>query len=289
MTRKPTGRGGRREPEGAEEPARPPRAASISPAAPPVPAPEDFQPVRRASVSRQVSEQIRRRIFDGRLRPGDRIPSERELSEQVGSNRNTVREAIRTLEELNLVHVRQGNGMVVRNFRLEGELTLLPFFLAEGGDAKEALRSLEDVLRLRRLVLAEAGALAAERAAPEDIERLKAAAIIADRSPDDAWREDLDLFHALVAASRSLVAIWIFNTFARAFTGVMERLPGLWVQQPGRREAIARLVRAVEEHRPEDARHVLDRYFEAVDRAVLGRGSADEPAGRAPKAGGKRR
>jgi GntR family transcriptional repressor for pyruvate dehydrogenase complex len=250
---------------------------------------EDFQPVRRASVARQVSEQIRRRIFEGRLRPGDRIPSERELSGQVGSNRNTVREAIRTLEELNLVHVRQGNGMVVRDFRREGELTLLPFFLAEGADAAEALRALDDVLRLRRLVLAEAGALAAERAAPEDVASLRAAALVADAPDSEAWREDLDLFRALVAASRSLVAIWIFNTFARAFTGVMERLPGLWVQQPGRRAAVARLVRAVEDHRPEEARHVLDRYFESVDRAVLGRGSTAEPAGRAATTGGKRR
>ena len=248
-----------------------------------------FTPVHRASVSRQVTEQIRRRIFQGTLRPGDRIPSERELSGQVGSNRNTIREAIRTLEELNLVHVRQGNGMVVRDFRREGELTLLPFFLAEGADAMEAMQALDDILRLRRLVLAEAAALAAERAAPEDVARLRAAADAADAPAAEVWREDLELFRALVAASRSLVAIWIFNTFARAFTGVMERLPDLWVQQPGRRETVERLVRAVERHRPEEARKVLDRYFEGVDRAVLGRGSADGPAGRAPRTGAKRR
>jgi DNA-binding FadR family transcriptional regulator len=250
---------------------------------------EGFVPVRRESVSRQVTEQIRRRIFEGRLRPGDRIPSERELSDQVGSNRNTVREAIRTLEELNLVHVRQGNGMVVRDFRHEGELTLLPFFLAEGADAGESMQALGDVLRLRRLVLAEAAALAAERAAPEDVARLRAAAETAGVDGPEAWRADLELFHALVAASRSLVAIWIFNTFARAFTGVMERLPGLWVQQPGRAETARSLVRAVENHRPEEARKVLDRYFEEVDRAVLGRGSSDEPAGEKARRGARRR
>ncbi|MBI5503086.1 MAG: FadR family transcriptional regulator [Deltaproteobacteria bacterium] len=265
---------------GAGDDGHPPAADTLS---------SPFAPVHRASVSRQVTEQIRRRIFQGTLRPGDRIPSERELSGQVGSNRNTVRESIRTLEELNLVHVRQGNGMVVRDFRREGELTLLPFFLAEGADAAEAMQALGDILRLRRLVLAEAAALAAERAAPEDVARLRAAADAAGLPGAEAWREDLDLFQALVAASRSLVAIWIFNTFARAFTGVMERLPGLWVQQPGRRETVERLVRAVERHRPEEARRVLDRYFEAVDRAVLGRGSADGPAGRAPGTGARRR
>ena len=69
----------------------------------------------------------------------------------------------------------------------------------------------------------------------------------------------------------------------------MERLPGLWVQQPARAETAQRLVRAVEKHRPEEARTVLDRYFEAVDRAVLGRGSSDEPAGGTARKGARRR
>ena len=249
---------------------------------------DGFEPVRRESVARQVTEQIRRRIFEGRLRPGDRIPSERELSEQVGSNRNTVREAIRTLEELNLVHVRQGDGMVVRDFRREGELSLLPFFLTESTDADEALRSLGDALRLRRLVLAEAGVLAAERAAAEDVVRLREVAERPVEATPDAWRWDFELFRALVEASRSLVAIWIFNTFARAFTVMMERLPGLWVQQPGHGATMLRLVRAVERHKPEDARRVLDRYFTSVDRAVLGRASAQDPAGGTVPAGGRR-
>lgn len=227
-----------------------------------------FEPVRRASVAKLVSEQIRRRIFDGRLRAGDRIPSERELSGQVGSNRNTVREAIRTLEELNLVQVRHGNGMVVRDFRREGELGLLPFFLAEGADADEALRALEDVLRLRRLVLAEAGALAAERAVPEDVARLRALAEAATDDADDPWRQDLEFFRLLVETSHSLVAVWLFNTFARAFAGLMERLPGLWVQQAGLRRTWVGLVRAVERHKPDEARRILERYYAAVDRIV---------------------
>lgn len=227
-----------------------------------------FEPVRRASVAKLVSEQIRRRIFDGRLRAGDRIPSERELSGQVGSNRNTVREAIRTLEELNLVQVRHGDGMVVRDFRREGELGLLPFFLAEGAKAEEALQALEDVLRLRRLVLAEAGALASERADAQDVGRLRAAAEAADDAVADPWRQDLEFFRLLVEASHSLVAVWLFNTFARAFAQLMERLPGLWVQQPGLRRTWVALVRAVERHKPDEARRVLERYYAAVDRIV---------------------
>jgi GntR family transcriptional repressor for pyruvate dehydrogenase complex len=227
-----------------------------------------FEPVRRASVAKLVSEQIRRRIFDGRLRAGDRIPSERELSGQVGSNRNTVREAIRTLEELNLVQVRHGNGMVVRDFRREGELGLLPFFLTEGANADEALQALDDVLRLRRLVLAEAGALAAERAVAGDVAGLRAAAEAAADDVGDAWQQDLAFFRLLVEASHSLVALWLFNTFSRSFEGLMERLPDLWVRQAGLKRTWLALVRAVERHKPDEARRILERYYAAVDRII---------------------
>lgn len=227
-----------------------------------------FEPVRRASLARLAAEQIRRRIFDGRLRAGDRIPSERELAEQLGSNRNTLREAIRTLEELRLVQVRHGNGMVVRDFRREGEIGLLPVFLAEGADAEETLRALEDVLRLRRMVLAEAGALAAERATAEDVERLRAAAEAASDEPEDAWAQDLEFFRRLVEASHSLVALWLFNTFARVFSGLVERRPGLWVRQAGLRRTWILLVRAVERHHPGEARRILERYYAEVDRVI---------------------
>ena len=227
-----------------------------------------FEPVRRASLARLVSEQIRRRIFDGRLRAGDRIPSERELAEQLASNRNTVREAIRTLEELRLVQVRHGNRMVVRDFRREGELGLLPFFLAEGADDQETLRALDDGLRLRRVVLAEAGALAAERATAEDVAALRAAAEAAVDDPADPWGQDLAFFRRLVEASHSLVAVWLFNSFARAFAGLVDRLPGLWVRRAGLRRTWISLVCAVERHRPDEARRILERYYGAVDRVI---------------------
>jgi GntR family transcriptional repressor for pyruvate dehydrogenase complex len=235
-----------------------------------------FEPVKRASLAEQVAEQVRRMILDGRLRPGDRIPSERDLSERVGSNRNTVREAIRTLEQLQLVRVRQGDGVVVRDFRREGDLGLLPFFLSESPDGAEVVRVLGDILRMRRIVAGEAAALAAERAEGEDVAKLESLLPVEGSAggevPAEAevWRRDLAFFRALVEASRSLVAVWLFNTFSRAFTGVMERVPGLWVEAEGYERVLKRLVSAVRRHRPAEARRVLERYYEGVDRRVLG-------------------
>jgi DNA-binding FadR family transcriptional regulator len=86
--------------------------------------------------------------------------------------------------------------------------------------------------------------------------------------PEDPWGQDLAFFRRLVEASHSLVAVWLFNTFARAFAGLVERLPGLWVRQAGRRRTWISLGRGGERHRPDEARRILERYYAAVDRII---------------------
>ncbi|HZU16950.1 MAG TPA: GntR family transcriptional regulator, partial [Candidatus Dormibacteraeota bacterium] len=68
----------------------------------------EFTRVRPARVSNEVVAQIREAIFSGRYQPGDRLPTERELSRQFGVSRVTVRDALRALEAAGLIEVRVG-------------------------------------------------------------------------------------------------------------------------------------------------------------------------------------
>jgi GntR family transcriptional repressor for pyruvate dehydrogenase complex len=72
-----------------------------------------FKGIRRIQRSQQVRDQIESAIARGAYRPGDRLPSERELTEQFGVSRVVVREAMRSLEALGLVEVHQGRGYFV--------------------------------------------------------------------------------------------------------------------------------------------------------------------------------
>src|ERR671923_2132745 len=65
------------------------------------------------SKSQQVVLDLERRIFTGELRAGDRLPTEEELTLQLGVSRTVVRDAIRNLSTRNLVRVRHGFGMKV--------------------------------------------------------------------------------------------------------------------------------------------------------------------------------
>ena len=61
-------------------------------------------------LARTISQELRRKIFAGELAPGERLPGERELAVRYHTNRNTLREAFRTLEQARLVTVRHGKG-----------------------------------------------------------------------------------------------------------------------------------------------------------------------------------
>jgi GntR family transcriptional repressor for pyruvate dehydrogenase complex len=69
-----------------------------------------FKTVRYSKISQGIVEQIRTAILDGRLKAGDRLPPERQLMEQFGVSKATLREAVRALETLGFIEVRKGAG-----------------------------------------------------------------------------------------------------------------------------------------------------------------------------------
>ena len=67
-----------------------------------------FDSVKSDKVSQHIIDQIRNAIFDGRLKPGDKLPSERELAEKFKVSKATLREALRSLEVLGFLEIRKG-------------------------------------------------------------------------------------------------------------------------------------------------------------------------------------
>jgi DNA-binding FadR family transcriptional regulator len=93
---------------------------------------------RRPPLSRSVQNEIKAYVVENRLRPGDSLPSEAKLAEQLGVSRNSVREAVKSLETLGLLEARVGSGLYVGNFSLDVMLDFLPFDIAEGLDFAQA-------------------------------------------------------------------------------------------------------------------------------------------------------
>jgi GntR family transcriptional repressor for pyruvate dehydrogenase complex len=67
-----------------------------------------YEPVRTPRVFEEITAQLRRRVIHGHLKPGDRLPAERDLAAKLGVSRNTVREALRVLEMAGVLRLQKG-------------------------------------------------------------------------------------------------------------------------------------------------------------------------------------
>src|SRR5262245_1772749 len=158
-----------------------------------------FAPVETRRASDEIISQIRMQLEAGKLKPGDRLPSERELAETFRVSRNTVREAIRSLEHTGLLRLRKGatGGAFVSD---RGGTAIVSAF----GDlfALGVFRP-EHLAAARTIVGTSAARLACARASAADMAALQAcveSAVAAGRAGDLATRSAANFeFHRLLA------------------------------------------------------------------------------------------
>ncbi len=213
----------------------------------------EFRAPERRRLHERVAEQLRDAILDGHLRAGEKLPPERELAERFDVNRTSVREAIKVLEGLGLVAVRQGDGATVQPLP-EASLAILGPMIFHGGRVDAGLvRELNEVVSP---LLLEMGRLAIERARPEHLRIMRALRdVVADVDRDREVR-----FGAL----RDLLVALADVTNNRVWQMLARRMRALLASAP--------LVEARERLRRDPGRlvGVIDRCLDALaagDRA----------------------
>lgn len=229
---------------------------------------------RTPNIADGVFEDLRAQILSGRLKPGERLTGERELAGLYGTNRNTLREAVRKLEQASLVTVRHGQGVTVCDFRRTGTLELLSPYLQSGPDMREVVSMLEDVLTPRVLLIEYATQLAVRRAERDDIERLTELCellITAFNARDTkvvakGFHRWLD---ALVDAGHSTAMRWVANPFLRALRHLLDKLPMLWILEPSFPAHLREVIAAIEAGDEEAALVTTRNYYKRVDAQLL--------------------
>jgi GntR family transcriptional repressor for pyruvate dehydrogenase complex len=200
-------------------PSTPPTRLSTRPVADDLQTLATLAPVARQSVVDAVADRLRGEILGGRLRPGTRLPSERELSLALGVNRLTLRASLARLEALGLITTRHGAGSVVASWRERAGLEMLGTLVKGLKVADPAWHELvRSSLEIRRILAAEAVALAAERHTPEDIDAIATCAQVLREHVDDPVafaRVDLAFMRAVCKAARNVGLELLLNTFAR--------------------------------------------------------------------------
>src|SRR5262245_20146500 len=106
-------------------------------------------------------------LLTGELRPGDRLPPEKELSEKLGLSRSSLREAVKALELIRVLDVRRGDGTYVTSLEPRRLLEAVSFVVDLHEDS-----SVLDLLEVRRILEPAAAALATRRCTQEDLAQL---------------------------------------------------------------------------------------------------------------------
>lgn len=125
-----------------------------------------FNPIEDKKVYEQIVDQIKDMIYQGKLKKGDKLPSERALTDAMKVSRASIREAFSALEMIGLIECRHGEGTFIREDF--GEYFLKPlslFFMLENNME-------EEFVELRRMIEISGAGMAAWRAKQEDLEAL---------------------------------------------------------------------------------------------------------------------
>lgn len=155
-------------------------------------------------LSDQTSDSLIELIMQENLKPGDKLPNEYELSQQLGVGRSTLREAVGSLKARNILEVRQGAGTYVsKNMGIHEDPLGFQFI-------KNTRELTKDLFTLRSILEPEVAILAAQNRKEEDLETLKSICT----SIEQALEEDSDLhfeldieFHSKIAKMSNNIAM----------------------------------------------------------------------------------
>lgn len=225
-----------------------------------------FEKPTQTRFSEQIATQIESMVLSGQLRPGDKLPSERELAIRFGVSRTAIRESIKLLEERGLLETMDGRGAFVTSPKMDNVVSSLHLAYrmqdCSAEDLHEARWGLESfIVRL-----------AAERATDEDIARMKAAVEMMDSAFDDPERYtsgDLE-FHAAIAASTHNPLLVVMAGPLVELIQSLGRVVFKTGSRAERHKGHHRLLECIRNHDAAGAEESLHQHLELSMRAVEG-------------------
>jgi GntR family transcriptional regulator, transcriptional repressor for pyruvate dehydrogenase complex len=192
----------------------------------------------------QVVSHVRELIERGALKPGDRLPAERDLATQIGVSRPTIRAGLRTLAAMGVVRSRHGSGTYIPDGPPALNTDALSFLAALHGFTHE------DMYESRRILEVGAAGLAAERATPDQVATLaeEVASLFASmQDPQVFLVHDINFHRGVAAASGNPIV-----------ASLVEMVSALYYER--RRETAAR----ASERDLRDAAEMHRRIYQAI-------------------------
>ncbi len=172
---------------------------------------------KKISVSDSVFIRLRKSIISGEWKPGDKIPSEHALCDELGVSRVSVRAALQRLASLGLIQSVQGKGTFVRNISGDQQINSIMPFLTLSNPGRI------DVFEFRRIVEVESAGIAASRADAGMVRMMYDATDKMERATDRGEITEYDMeFHRLIAeATRNEIITKVYDVLYETYLSLL--------------------------------------------------------------------
>ena len=237
-----------------------------------------FQPIQPEKLSTAVTRQIEQLILRGILRPGERLPAERELSERLGVSRPSLRDAVAELQDLGLLTTRAGSGIYVADVLGSAFSPALQRLFSIHDEA------VFDYVSFRRDIEALAAERAARLGSDSDLQVIqtvfdKMEASHSKRNPEEEARLDAQFHSAIIEAGHNVVMLHMMRSMYDLLReGVFYNRQVMFKQRTSRAALLDQhraINTALQARDPEGAAQAVRTHLSYVESALRDKQRAD--------------
>lgn len=170
-----------------------------------------FNPIKGKKVYEQIIDQVKDMIFDGQLKKGDKLPSERTLTEDLKVSRASIREAFSALEMIGLIESRHGEGTFIKENTDDNFLKPLSLLFMLENDVEREL------IELRKMIEITGVRFAALRASESDLQEIASYVQMMEENSGDAVMSryaDKGFHYALAKATGNTLVFKLLNSIS---------------------------------------------------------------------------
>jgi GntR family transcriptional repressor for pyruvate dehydrogenase complex len=225
-----------------------------------------FKQIKVRHISEEVFDQIKLAILEGRLKPGDKLPTERELISTLGVSRLPIREALKLLANMGFIETKQGGGSYVRSLladRMRDPLGLI---------MKDHKGKIFELLEVRKEIESWSAFYAAQRGTVEEVAALRnlveETKTYRDQGKRPPNRLDADFHLALAQYSHNTIqahlTYTIYDVFSEYFNYLIEHICFSEEYQQAIYEQHVEIYDAIGHQDPEGAKNAVLKHLEFV-------------------------
>ncbi len=225
------------------------------------------------TASAKITTKLVGDILQGRLKAGERLPTERALAEEYQVSRHVVREALKRLEAMRLVTTQQGSGTYVADFATEGGLEVLEYLSHDPSTFLEGT-FLEEAFVFWKILMGQTVALAAINRTDE---QMKQVWVLRDRREQAMLQGDLD---GVVRTGREVAALlgqathnrffqMVLNNMASMIFHSRSQIPLALVSPLSLSGPVLAMVDAIDQQEPELAKQYAEQVVEEMEEKIM--------------------